>query len=1427
MPKPKIPKPRILPTLTGDPLQCQLCGTRAWTGPDCNYCPIYQRQHYAEGIGVATEKQAEFFCVAESPFISGPSAKLTTHQVWVHDVERIVHVAFNECKNKSPARLFTLGGRYTFAVRCESEKPTSKIRDCCIPFFHSELLKYAKDNQPIMVFALGPGVLQSLKIKTGKYSKIMGQFLETKIQGRRVFVFPSMSKRQLVAKSGFYDILKRHIATFLEAVYNLRSNIPVITKSPVEDLSKNYVFPVTLKEVGDLIAEIIQYAPPGKDPDKVPISLDTETNTLYPHREKLKILSLIVSWETGRAASIPIEHPEAPWTFEAIFPYITQLLQCNKPKIFHNAKFDVKVLRRKGWKTKHIKWDTMIAEHLLAEDKRGFYGLKQLTTLMVPAYAGYEDKVQTMVLEQEAPEVAALKLKGAAKKLAKDEGYISIPLKDLNIYGAIDADVTRQIAKIQQDRMEEEDAILLRKRGELQRRDHYFNRVGSPGLRIKGPLTHIMLTRSIPLTRVLTGMELHGMAVNRDYIEDLVIDMDLSMTQAKTELFSMLPTKPFDEPFNPNSVVQLRKVLFGFGYIHPETQQIVSYNGRIPDEDSLKHTKSGALSTDAHFLRMLVTQFDCVFSKELLKYRAAHKARHTFVENIRVLSREDGRMHTHFHIPGTSTGRLCVSKDTVLETDKGSFIISKLDLDKTPNISIRTHRNRYRKIRTVYFKGKEEMYRVELENGATIKVTTNHRFFTPGGFKHLKDLTTGSKIEYFNPPKPHARDDSDCRKCIRTTLSAGKVVCSRTTSTRDIASHSCRFGTFLPAQIYTRNNGQKLLQLFSQCPGKPTWEKRISRQGNSKRNITTSLRKRIQCPQHSNSVGRKFMVCSPKYADTRAGKKWQITESHDRLRFGILKRTRTIFSRANSNGYSLLRRPPAILRKAVPRILSPNRIDLVCEKSNRQHLALGKQGKSSQKSSLLEFKSARNDAFNGATCCKYPTHASSEISQELPCRLWIPRHLFVSRSRWVNSQQRRCAGQRPEETTGSLSLGLSSSSVHSETSRIQRKQGSEPNPFETVRIKAIYPIGIQEVWDLEVEEDHSYVAQGFVNHNSSSEENMQNIPSRIGLHNIKKIFVPTDRENMVIANADAKAAEVRVYAAYSRDKNLIQALNDGMDPHSFFSAMTLNPATILAGVEPSRRKTVLDTIGIDDCHAWTYEDFENRGEFKTDPWYGKQLDKLRSNIKRVVFGILYGATDKKIAAITGISLEQARGIISSLFKMFPTLPEYIKITEDQVDLLGVVETFTGRRRRFDRMGMTKYAQGKAKRQAVNFKIQSTSSDIVLDVLCQVDEPIKHDFGGQLLITVHDSIVAEVPKKYIPQLPDFFKQYGTDYVAKKYPWMPVPFKWDVEVGPSYGELRSVMHYIQEHAVEEPSEFDFVEQEIREDFTNLGDEFTKVA
>ena len=120
---------------------------------------------------------------------------------------------------------------------------------------------------------------------------------------------------------------------------------------------------------------------------------------------------------------------------------------------------------------------------------------------------------------------------------------------------------------------------------------------------------------------------------------------------------------------------------------------------------------------------------------------------------------------------------------------------------------------------------------------------------------------------------------------------------------------------------------------------------------------------------------------------------------------------------------------------------------------------------------------------------------------------------------------------------------------------------------------------------------------------------------------------------------------------------------------------------------------------------------------------------------------------------------------------------------------------------------------------MNFKIQSTSSDIVLWVLSQIAPVITKDLQGFLHATVHDSIVFSVPTPYLTQIPDLMYEYGTKRILEKFPWMPVPFLWDTAAGPSYGEVINIHKYIEGINDDQNQKEEFISgYEIREEINS---------
>lgn len=266
--------------------------------------------------------------------------------------------------------------------------------------------------------------------------------------------------------------------------------------------------------------------------------------------------------------------------------------------------------------------------------------------------------------------------------------------------------------------------------------------------------------------------------------------------------------------------------------------------------------------------------------------------------------------------------------------------------------------------------------------------------------------------------------------------------------------------------------------------------------------------------------------------------------------------------------------------------------------------------------------------------------------------------------------------------------------------------------------------------------------------------------------NIKRLFIPSTPEH-VFFQLDIAAAEIRVLCAYANDEALIDALDQGLDVHSFIASNIFDP---------------------------TYEEFIAGKDTNPD------IKLLRTAAKRVVFGTLYGAGPWKIASQIYGSLSSdpaekdrqvafAQETIDLLFNKFPKIGKYVNGTKAEVNELGKVRTFFGRYRRFNMRNANFKLRNAAEREAVNFKIQSTSSDLVMSQLVEVDEHF-HEIDGRLLLTVHDSIAGEIHRDRVGEMTAFFDHWIVDRIAEKFPWMPVPFKYDLEVGPNYGELADI-------------------------------------
>ncbi len=154
-----------------------------------------------------------------------------------------------------------------------------------------------------------------------------------------------------------------------------------------------------------------------------------------------------------------------------------------------------------------------------------------------------------------------------------------------------------------------------------------------------------------------------------------------------------------------------------------------------------------------------------------------------------------------------------------------------------------------------------------------------------------------------------------------------------------------------------------------------------------------------------------------------------------------------------------------------------------------------------------------------------------------------------------------------------------------------------------------------------------------------------------------------------------------------------------------------------------------------------------------------------------------------------VTEEEAQKYLNKFFETYPGVQDYMRHTQSFAQQYKFVYTFTGRRRRFSLAAYTNYMIARVSRQAVNSRIQTTSADLVNDNIVELDNHIK-PLGGRTMITVHDSILFQLPKSTggVKQLLDDVVIHKT---AEKFTWLPVAWMYDVGKGPNYGECNEAV------------------------------------
>ncbi len=220
---------------------------------------------------------------------------------------------------------------------------------------------------------------------------------------------------------------------------------------------------------------------------------------------------------------------------------------------------------------------------------------------------------------------------------------------------------------------------------------------------------------------------------------------------------------------------------------------------------------------------------------------------------------------------------------------------------------------------------------------------------------------------------------------------------------------------------------------------------------------------------------------------------------------------------------------------------------------------------------------------------------------------------------------------------------------------------------------------------------------------SSNNPNLQNIPIRTERgKQVRKAFVPRDKNYTLLA-ADYSQIELRLIAEMSGDKEMKTSFLRGEDIHKSTAAKVFN-------------------VPLD-----------------------KVTREQRSNAKTVNFGIIYGVSAFGLSQQTDLSRKEAKELIDTYYKTYPTLKAYIAKQIDFAREHGYVETLLNRRRYLKNINSRNaIVRAADERNAVNAPIQGSAADIIKIAMINIHNILKKEnYKSKMLLQVHDELVFDI------------------------------------------------------------------------------------
>lgn len=219
---------------------------------------------------------------------------------------------------------------------------------------------------------------------------------------------------------------------------------------------------------------------------------------------------------------------------------------------------------------------------------------------------------------------------------------------------------------------------------------------------------------------------------------------------------------------------------------------------------------------------------------------------------------------------------------------------------------------------------------------------------------------------------------------------------------------------------------------------------------------------------------------------------------------------------------------------------------------------------------------------------------------------------------------------------------------------------------------------------------------------SSSEPNLQQIPSRGEAKEIRRIFGATP--GYIIMSSDFSQQEPRSLASLSNEPKMKEAYLSGKDLY----------ATMASDIYK---------LPYQDCMEFYLDENGNKTDI-TNP-EGK---KRRSSVKSILLGIMYGRGTASVAEQIHSTVEEAQKIIDDFFESYPLIKTYTEEQQKLAKQRGYTITAWGRRRYINHIQSEKYEYKYNERRPVDFNPLFTAKSVVQK---EVSQDIKDEYNTKL------------------------------------------------------------------------------------------------